>query len=418
LKRSPWSAATDSRPVAATPGRDFGARSYRRPVVGLVAVFAMAGIVALAVAMFSGRFVDTVPVTVMTDRAGLLMDRGAKVKLNGAQIGTVSDVSEMPDGRAELKLAIEPIRLKIVPDNVLVDIGANTVFGAKSVEFLPPPTPSGVPLRAGQVLDSEHVTVEVNTIFEDLNSVLSHIDPAKLNETLGAVSTAFSGRGETFGRSLTDFNAFLAKIEPSLPVLSHELQSFPDVATAYADAAPDLLSIIRNASRISQTLVEEQSDLDRFLVSAIGLADIGNDVIGSNRASLTNLMHVLVPTTDLTNEYHEALTCTLTGMTNFAFKPPAPVPGVYDIGALVLGIDRYRYPQDLPKVAGTGGPQCEGQLPLVFNHFPPKVITDTGTDPTRYGNQGILLNSDALKQWLFGPIDGPPRNTVQWGQPG
>ena len=54
----------------------------------------------------------------------------------------------------------------------------------------------------------------------------------------------------------------------------------------------------------------------------------------------------------------------------------------------------------------------------MFNHYPPKVIADTGTDPTRYGNQGILLNSDALKQWLFGPIDGPPRNTVQWGQPG
>jgi phospholipid/cholesterol/gamma-HCH transport system substrate-binding protein len=258
----------------------------------------------------------------------------------------------------------------------------------------------------------------VNTVFEDLNSVLSHIDPAKLNETLGAVSTAFSGRGETFGRSLTDFNAFLAKFEPSLPVLSHELQTLPDVATAYADAAPDLLSVIANASRISQTLVEEQSDLDRLLVSAIGLADIGNDVIGGNSEALTNLMRVLVPTTDLTNEYHEALTCTLTGMTNFAFKPPAPVPGVYDAGALVLGIDRYRYPQDLPKVAGTGGPQCEGQLPLVFNHYPPKVIADTGTDPTRYGNQGLLLNSDALKQWLFGPIDGPPRNTVQWGQPG
>ncbi|AEV71768.1 virulence factor Mce family protein [Mycolicibacterium rhodesiae NBB3] len=393
-------------------------KRYRRPIVGLVTVLAIAGIVATAFAMFSGRFIDTVPVTVMTDRAGLLMNRGAKVKLNGAPIGTVSDVSATSDGRAELKLAIDPARLTLVPDNVLVDIGANTVFGAKSVEFLPPPNPSAVPLRAGQVLDSEHVTVEVNTIFESLNSVLSHVDPAKLNETLGAVSTAFSGRGETFGRSLTDFNAFLATIEPSLPALSHELQTFPDVATAYADAAPDLLSILRNASRISQTLVEKQSDLDRFLVSTIGLADIGNDVIGGNREQLANLMHVLVPTTDLTNEYHEALTCALTGMTNFAFKPPAPVPGVYDSGALVLGIERYRYPQDIPKVAGAGGPRCEGQLPLVPNQFPPKVITDTGTDPTRYGNQGLLLNSDALKQYLFGPIDGPPRNTVQWGQPG
>ena len=36
----------------------------------------------------------------------------------------------------------------------------------------------------------------------------------------------------------------------------------------------------------------------------------------------------------------------------------------------------------------------------------------------RYGNQGILLDSDGLKNWLFGPIDGPPRNTAQIGMPG
>jgi phospholipid/cholesterol/gamma-HCH transport system substrate-binding protein len=49
---------------------------------------------------------------------------------------------------------------------------------------------------------------------------------------------------------------------------------------------------------------------------------------------------------------------------------------------------------------------------------PPLLITDSGTNPVKYGNEGILLNSDALKQWLFGPLDGPPRNTGQIGQPG
>jgi len=48
----------------------------------------------------------------------------------------------------------------------------------------------------------------------------------------------------------------------------------------------------------------------------------------------------------------------------------------------------------------------------------PFVVADTGANPWQYGNQGILLNSDALKQFLYGPIDGPPRNTSQTGQPG
>ncbi|RDH77170.1 MCE family protein [Mycolicibacterium moriokaense] len=390
----------------------------RRAATGVVAFLAMSAIVVAAAAQFRGDFTETVPVTVLSDRAGLLMDPGARVKLNGAQIGKVSSVRQTPEGGAALTLAIDPSRMSIVPDNVLVDIGSSTVFGAKSVEFVPPQNPSSTHLRAGQVLDSQHVTVEVNTIFEQLNAVLSHIDPAKLNETLGAMSMAFGDRGQTFGQSLTDLDAFLTKLEPSYPRLRGELSALPDVTGAYADAAPDLLGIVKNASAISRTVVDERAGLDRFLVSTIGLAEIGNDVLGANSAPLANLMHLLVPTTDLTSEYREALNCSLTGMIDFVRKPPNPLPGVYDLGALTLGIERYRYPQDLPKVAAAGGPQCKGQIPIQYNTFPPKVVADVGTSAAGYGNQGIVLNSDALKEWLFGPIDGPPRNSAQWGQPG
>ena len=48
----------------------------------------------------------------------------------------------------------------------------------------------------------------------------------------------------------------------------------------------------------------------------------------------------------------------------------------------------------------------------------PYVVADTGTNPWRRTYPGIVLNSDGLKQILFGEIDGPPRNTAQIGQPG
>ena len=87
---------------------------------------------------------------------------------------------------------------------------------------------------------------------------------------------------------------------------------------------------------------------------------------------------------------------------------------------LTLGVERYRYPADLPKVAAKGGPYCKElglpELPPEFR--PPILISDVGTNPTKYGNQGILLDSEGLKNWLFGPIDGPPRNTAQIGMPG
>jgi phospholipid/cholesterol/gamma-HCH transport system substrate-binding protein len=390
----------------------------KRPLVGLATVVAVVAIAAAAVGSFQDRFTDTVPLTVMSSRAGLVMNPDAKVKLLGVPVGKVGSIEERPEGRAAIHLEMDPDQLAQIPDNVIVDIASPTVFGAKSVDLVPPPDPSPRTLQPGQVIDSEHVTVEFNTVFEQLVSVLTKIQPEKLNETLGAIASAFDGRGQQFGETLTQLDQYLAKIEPSLPNLSHAVEVAPTVLNAYADAAPDLIRTAADATRISTTIVDEQKNLDAFLVSTIGLADVGNDVIGTNRQGLTDLLHLLVPTLELTNQYHEAITCTLSGLIPIATSPPLDEPGIVDSIGFQLGRERYRYPGNLPKVAATGGPHCLS-LPVVpFDSRPPFVVTDVGANPAQYGNQGILLNSDGLKQLLFGPIDGPPRNTAQVGQPG
>jgi phospholipid/cholesterol/gamma-HCH transport system substrate-binding protein len=392
--------------------------AYRRELSGLAALAAVIGIVAFTVTMFRGGYTDSVPVTVLSPRAGLVMDPEAKVKLHGADVGTVTSIEALPNGQAALHLAMNPSALQLIPANVLVDIASTTVFGAKFVQLTDPAEPSPHTLRAGQVIDTQHVTVEINTVFQQLTSVLSTIDPVKLNQTLGAIASALDGRGYEIGQVLADLNSFLAKLDPGLPALNRDLAVAPDVVGAYADAAPDLIRIADNAARISQTIVDEQHNLDALLVSVIGLADIGNDVVGGNRQALTDVLHLLVPTTDLTNEYHEALNCALTGIVPIANNPPSPEPGVVASVSLLFGQERYRYPGDLPKVAAKGGPQCHDLPHVGFGEHPPFVVADVGADPWEYGNQGPLLNSDGLKQLLFGPIDGPPRNSAQIGQPG
>jgi virulence factor Mce-like protein len=399
-----------------------------RPLVGLASVVVIVAIVAVALNLFRGGFTTSVPVTVVSPRAGLVMNPDAKVKMRGVQVGKVASIDELSDGRAALHLAMDPSQLHLIPENVLVNIASTTVFGAKFVQLVPPPDASSRPLQAGQVLDANNcpkvpnkpdcVTVEINTVFEELSQVLSTIQPEKLNETLGAISTAFNGRGEKIGQTLSDLDAFLAKTYASLDGLRHDLQVAPKVFDTYSDAAPDLLDTAKNATRISQTIVDEQNNLDAFLVSSIGLADIGNDVIGSNRQALTETLHLLVPTTDLLNEYNPALTCALQGIGFLTHQPPLPLPGIVVSVGLTLGIERYRYPTNLPKVAATGGPQCETLPEVPKNSQPPFVITDDGANPEQYGNPGILLNSDGLKQLLYGPIVGPPRNTAQIGMPG
>lgn len=389
-----------------------------RPMLGAATVAMTGAIIAATVVLFEGAATESVPVTVISPRAGLVMNPEAKVKLHGAQVGKVSSIDNLPDGRALIHLAIEPSRLRLIPANTDVNIESTTVFGSKFIQFAPPANPSPQSLRAGQILNSEHVTVEINTLFQQLVSVLSQVDPAKLNETLGALAQALSGRGAKLGHTLTDLDTLLTKIDPSLVTMRHEISTAPEVFNAYADAAPSLVSIAQNAARLSDTVVERQNDLDNVLISAIALADNGNDVIASNAAAFTSVLHLLVPTTNLTNTYNRAITCALAGLKPLATGPPLPVPGVLLLDSFLLGTERYRYPQNLPKVAAKGGPQCMGLPNVPFGQRPPYLVTDIDANQAQYGNQGILLNSNRLKQLLYGPIDGPPRNTPQIGQPG
>jgi virulence factor Mce-like protein len=393
-------------------------RSLSRPLAGLVTIGAIAALVIGAAGMFNGSFAKSVGVTVLSPRAGLVMDPGAKVKMIGVEVGRVSSIDYLPDGQAAIHLALNPDTVHVIPDNVAVDIGATTVFGAKYVQLAAPAEPSPQSIRPDQVLRSQRVTVEVNTVFQRLTEILAKVDPTKLNQTLGAIGAALRGRGDQLGPALSDLDEFLAEIEPSLPNVTRDLQLSGPVLETYADAAPDLMRSVENTTRIAQTVTEEQQQLDTLLVAAIGLGDIGNDVLGANRQALTDVLRLLVPTTRLVDRYHQALYCGIAGMLGFAHQPPLPLPGVVVSAGFTLGAERYRYPADLPKVAATGGPHCMGLPDVAPGTRPPLLVTDVGASPAQYGNQGILLNSDGLKQMLFGPIDGPPRNSFQLGQPG
>src|ERR1700722_12727912 len=122
-----------------------------RALTGLATVAVIAAIVAVAVGLFQGSFTESVPVRVKTSRAGLVMNVDAKVKMRGVQVGKVDSIEPTPNG-AVLHLAMYPSEMHLIPSNVLVDITAPTVFGAKFVELVPPAEPSARHLLANQEL--------------------------------------------------------------------------------------------------------------------------------------------------------------------------------------------------------------------------------------------------------------------------
>ena len=163
-----------------------------RPLAGLATVVAIAAIVAVAVGLFRDSFTKTVPVTVISDRAGLVMNPDAKVKLHGAQVGKVASIELAARRQGRPAPGDGPrTRCNDIPANVGADITSSTVFGSKFVELESARrTRRRSRCSAGQVIEGKHVTVEINTVFQQLVSVLSKIDPTKLNQTLGAIAKA------------------------------------------------------------------------------------------------------------------------------------------------------------------------------------------------------------------------------------
>ena len=81
---------------------------WRAPTLFII----VAGIVALTAGAFSGKFQETIPITLVSDRAGLVMEQGAKVKLRGVQVGQVGRIgTDVKAAQLQLEDAPGPVHV-------------------------------------------------------------------------------------------------------------------------------------------------------------------------------------------------------------------------------------------------------------------------------------------------------------------
>lgn len=369
-------------------------------------------VVALSLLLFARAFDNRVPLTVRSDRAGLVMEADAKVRSRGVEIGNVTDIRQEFDG-ATLEIEVEPSALEAIPANSLVTIGSNTVFGAKSVDFEPPAVPDATPLAAGAVVQTSSVTTEVNTLFQDLSDLLGAIEPEKLNATLGAISRAVDGRGERVGRTIVDLRAYLDEINPQIETLQRDLAKGSRVANLYADVTPDIMRVLDSGTDVGANILNNQARFEQLLASAIGTGETGRVLLEENGDELVKSLSDLRASTSLLYEYSPMLTCLIVGL-NQGVEGATSAFGGKDQPGLVFkngfqqGARAYEYPRDLPKVNASTGPNCYG-LPFPDPEVhAPFVVTDTGSNPVE-GMPDVFTSRPA-------PLFGPLRSTVP-GEP-
>lgn len=364
-------------------------RKERRTPAGWLAfllVLFVCGGVALSVAAFNQSFTSTVPVTLTADRSGLVMEPAAKVKMRGVQVGRVATIAGGTEATS-LRLEIDPDQIENIPANVEARIESTSLFGQKYVDLIYPEHPSPQRLSAGAVLRSKNVTVEVNTLFQNVVELVKQIDPYKLNAVLSALSEGLRGRGEEIGQSITDTNEVLLALNSRTDTMREDFRSLADFGDTYGAAAQDLLDTVAAVSTTSTTVTTQAAQLDQLLVGVAGMSRSGIDLLGPNKDNFVQAVTLLEPTTSLLMKYNPSLTCLLVGAqkTNEGLSQimgGANKKSFIIDATLLLGDDPYRYPDNLPIVGAKGGPGGKpgcGSLPDVAQNWPSRyLVADTG----------------------------------------
>jgi phospholipid/cholesterol/gamma-HCH transport system substrate-binding protein len=384
----------------------------RRSTVRLAAALLASLLVAFAVLTYlsyTAAFASVDTVTVSSPRAGLVMDNGAKVKFRGIQIGKVTDINYAGD-QARLTLAINSDDMHFIPSNATVHIAGNTIFGAKSVEFIPPQSPSSTSLRPDAHVNASMVQLEVNTLFQSLVDLLHKIDPVELNGTLSALSEGLRGHGDDFGALLAGLNTLTQQANPKLAALQEDFRKTGVVTNIYADAAPDLNRVFDNLPTISKTVVDQQKNLNDTLLATIGLSNNAYETLQPAEQDLIDAINRLRAPLKVASDYSPEFGCLFAGIGR-GIKEFAPLIGVRKAGlftssSFVLGAPAYTFPESLPIVNASGGPNCRG-LPDIPTkqtggsfYRAPFLVTDNANIPYEPFTE-LQFDAPSTLQFLF-----------------
>ena len=380
-------------------------------IAGAVLVVIATVVGGLIYMQFRGDFIRSTELTLLSSRAGLVVEPGAKVTYNGVEIGRVARIGTVDVNgttKAKLSLDVDPDYIKFIPANVIADVQATTVFGNKYVSFSSPDDPSGQRISSDDVIDVSSVSTEFNTLFETVLSLAEQVDPIKLNQTLTATAEALTGLGDRFGESLSNGNSILDDLNAQMPQIREDTRLVAGLVDVYADASPDLWDGLANAVTTARTFNAQWGDIDSALMAALGFADTAADTLNRGGPYFVRGAADLVPTSALFDYYSPQLFCTLRNYDEIEKKVAETLGGngyslATSSGTFAGAGNPYIYPDNLPRVNARGGPEgrpgCWQKISREL--WPaPYLVMDTGASIAPYNH--VEVGQPMLIEYVWG----------------
>jgi phospholipid/cholesterol/gamma-HCH transport system substrate-binding protein len=194
-----------------------------------------------------------------------------------------------------------------------------TLFGEKSVSLVVPnDQPAPTSLKPGATITRTQVPVEVQKVLADLYPLLRTVQPADINMTLNAISTALEGRGDQLGQDLVTVDHYLKRVNPQIPQIVDDLRLTTQVSNTYADVVPDISQILRNTIKTTGTLEQRHAQLQTLFTDVTGFSDTAHDFLRQNGDNIIRLGQVSRPQAALLARYAPEYPCLLGALVNGA----------------------------------------------------------------------------------------------------
>jgi phospholipid/cholesterol/gamma-HCH transport system substrate-binding protein len=400
-------------------------------VLGIAFLCLLLAGVWLTYGVFTQKFTSFDKVTLDASTIGLQMPEHADVKVRGVIVGEVLGFDATDQG-ATVTLGIYPSQMHTIPSNVTGAIVPKTLFGEKYVSLVIPDNPAPTSLQPGATITHTEVPTEVQKVLADLYPLLRTVQPADLNITLNAISTALEGRGNELGQNIVTVDHYLRRINPQIPAIVEDLRLTTQVAGTYADVTPDLGQILRNTVQTTGTLQEKHDQLQTLFTDVSSFSDTAHDFLRDNGDNIIRLGQVSAPQAQMLARYAPEYPCLLGGLVNAGKREAQAFRGftLHIVLETLPHQPRGYTPRDKPVYADDRGPNCLHLPNPPWNQSNPvrhqpnfrdgvDQPTGKGTDrvPPSYGYTsgagyaGSPAESDVLKG-LLGPSLGEPAADV------
>ncbi|MDX2357487.1 MCE family protein [Dietzia sp. PP-33] len=276
------------------------------------------------------------------------------------------------ESETDLEILVASDHADRIPADVVVRAVPRTLFGDIRLDLVQPDPSTGVGTRAGVdshlrdgdrlPADRSEEAVLLYDVFTRASDLLVSIRPDRLQVTLTALDRALSGRGELLGRVIEDADRAGEDLDPALQGLAGDSAAIAYLAEDLADAAPELVDTVREATRLSRIVLDRPGSLSALLDAGLAVTGAGAAFADRTVSGSITLVRDTGVVLDRTARNPHGVVRTL-----YALRPMGEAgsaafsTGRFAITAVPSFADPMPYgPQDCPRYPDLAGSTCGG----------------------------------------------------------